>query len=683
MRQRVYFLDRNDKNPSDDVVFVAEPPNQRTAVYHIAGWQNPRASPESLQPSAVRQAGLAAEAVPLGEKLVISQVEYVDANRLFYDLFVVEDKGPPRRLTRGARLRDPAAHPDGKRIFAVRFTALGCSLVQVYVDSGKIETLFSFDRGTWVYTPAISPDGNFLAASVMVRGGSRQIIRFDIVTNEQGQLQRAKRKTSLTHQDMQHLDPAFTPDGKWLIYSSDQNGSFDLYAQHLATSVVVPITQTLGAATHPTVTPDGKAVVYIDLHKDGNDYFVTSLQLPDDDTLQERVFLKQFTQRPPPTVPPAASTNQAPLVDKAYNPFSTALPRRFLPVSQSDAVGGLELGAVVEGNDAADFFDYKLDAHFQTGLMRPYVNARGRWLYSPWPISGSLNWQTRYFGRETSEENESGYEQRQEITASVDVVAPFRFALFSHTFGAGLSRTWTFYETPLALHPQGPTLDLSGRGDLAALRLSWTYSDAKFFRDSAATETGQRFNVRLKFAHAWTLSDVEIAELSFDSRFFRPIPQLNGHSLMLQIAGAYAIGDRRQRANYRLGGFAARDLTLDVVNDSRFGLGYLRGYPSSVDIGDGYWLTTLEYRFPILDIEKGFELLPISFNRLVGALFVDAGDAFDGVPHARGVRIGVGAELRLLMTFGYYGRVWTRWGVAQGLLQRGIFQPYFLFGTPF
>jgi len=674
VRHPVQFVG-GDVDTGDHAVFVANPPNQQDALFHVQGWSDPSTSSSSMRPRPLRPVGVSAKASSAAGQLVVAQVEYIDPNRLSSDLFVVDDAGPKRRLTRGARLRDPAVHPDGKRVFAVQFAALHCALVEVDLDTGAQQVHRTFERGAWVYTPAVSPNGDTVVVSVLRRGGARQLMALHVPSNTW---------STWTTADAQHLDPTFTPDGRTLVYATSASGTFNIVAHNVVVddnghmrlgNDVVALTNTAGAATRPTVTPDGTAVVFVDVHAGGTDYFVTSMVHP------RRGQSTALAQAPPAsTAPPVLQPTKTVDADD-YNPLTTVWPRRFVPVLQSDVAGGLEFGVDVTGADAAEWMDYRLTAHFQTGLMRPYVNARFRWLYAPVPITASVNWTTQLVGRLV--DDGGAPETRQDIEGSLDVSLPLRWTRFSHSFGVGVTRGLRIDERTFNLHPQDPTPRWSQAGNISAVRVSWSYTDVQGSRDGAATEIGQRMNVRGRFAHPLTLAETEIAELSFDARFFRQVPGLVGHSVMLQVAGAYAIGDRTLRANYRVGGFTARDLTLDVANDTRLGLGYLRGYPANVDVGDGYWLTTVEWRLPVLDIETGFNTLPIAISRLTGAAFVDVGDAFDGVPHTRGVRFGAGVEGRLLLVLGYYGRVWVRAGIAQGLLHRGVLQPYALLGTPF
>jgi outer membrane protein assembly factor BamA len=79
----------------------------------------------------------------------------------------------------------------------------------------------------------------------------------------------------------------------------------------------------------------------------------------------------------------------------------------------------------------------------------------------------------------------------------------------------------------------------------------------------------------------------------------------------------------------------------------------LRGYRAESLFGNGFLLGNAELRFPISRPELGRTTWPIFLRRMTGALFLDAGDAFDlgGSPEVRShalaldtVRLGVGGR---------------------------------------
>ena len=95
----------------------------------------------------------------------------------------------------------------------------------------------------------------------------------------------------------------------------------------------------------------------------------------------------------------------------------------------------------------------------------------------------------------------------------------------------------------------------------------------------------------------------------------------------------------------------------------------LRGFYPASDSGEGYWLTSGEYRFPIATIDRGIGTLPAFARNLSGAVYVDAGDAFDGPADltAGSTLVGVGAELRALFVVGWGAGLYTRLGYGVGV----------------
>ncbi len=75
-------------------------------------------------------------------------------------------------------------------------------------------------------------------------------------------------------------DPDFSPDGRSLVYSSDQAGESDLWLRDLSTGVDRRVTALPGAQTAPRFSPDGRQVAYQDQNGVGS--------ILDLDTLQTR-----------------------------------------------------------------------------------------------------------------------------------------------------------------------------------------------------------------------------------------------------------------------------------------------------------------------------------------------------------------------------------------------------------
>jgi outer membrane protein assembly factor BamA len=108
----------------------------------------------------------------------------------------------------------------------------------------------------------------------------------------------------------------------------------------------------------------------------------------------------------------------------------------------------------------------------------------------------------------------------------------------------------------------------------------------------------------------------------------------------------------------------------------------LRGYPSVIVAGRSYALGNLEYRFPIVNIDRGPSTLPLFLNRVTGNVFLDYGSAFDLLDQAK-FKTGTGAELWFDMTLGYIAAFTFRIGYARGLSSGGIDKTYFVAAVPY
>lgn len=105
----------------------------------------------------------------------------------------------------------------------------------------------------------------------------------------------------------------------------------------------------------------------------------------------------------------------------------------------------------------------------------------------------------------------------------------------------------------------------------------------------------------------------------------------------------------------------------------------LRGYSSRSVTGKYVATGTVEYRAPIYNPLRGFGTLPFFFEKLHGALFVDAGRVWDDDNDfdSNDWRVGAGVEARLDLTLGYWAKLTPAVGFAHGFDQDGENQIYF------
>ncbi len=650
--------------PDGALYFSANPPNGVLGIYRIPGL--PHATPV-VEP-VVRTNSLGAVA-PLGAgTLVFNQLERVRNDRDFADLFIQRDGGAIWRLTHKGRLRDPRALTDG-RVVAERRTGTESAVVLIDPDTRRETVLASFQDGSVVYSPAPSPDGKKVVYAQLDLGGRRDLVEIDIAT---------RVRKPLTHDFADELTPRYSPDGRYVVFSSNRDGIFNIYALERATGRIGRLTDTVGAATSPVVTPDGRGLLYRDVHIGGDDIYATAFA-PRFDHATTQVALAPRPVPPPPEKDPLITDARE---AKLYNPLPSALPKTWTPVYAPSSGGGAMMGVSLVGEDAVGMFNYNLDALYDTDLESPDLSASLRWNNSIVPVRVSATARsTRTFVR--IEDDETPTQTTVALSAGADASLPIRRRLRTHNFTVGYRRTLHLRRETPSFSPDQAAPAWPVSQDIGWASVGWSYSDVQSDRDAPGSAGGQAISVTHRAANQFTLSTLEMYETSVTARAFRPVPGMSRHIVGVYLYGGYALGDRRRRTNYRLGGFAGRDFAADLLAQVRFGSGYLRGYPENHDVGDGYMLGSVEYRFPLLELERGFSALPLHFTRLTGVLFGDLGDAFDGVPVSSRFKASVGAEVQLSLLVGYYGYFLVRAGYARGLMTGGEHQPYFTLGVPY
>ena len=160
------------------------------------------------------------------------------------------------------------------------------------------------------------------------------------------------------------------------------------------------------------------------------------------------------------------------------------------------------------------------------------------------------------------------------------------------------------------------------------------------------------------------------------------MPWLKHHSVALHAGAGTSGGVFPGRGAFYVGSFVELPVVDTVRNILIQGGVTLRGYPSVIVAGRSYALGNLEYRFPIVNVDRGPSTLPLFLNRITGNVFLDYGSAFDLLDQAK-FKTGTGAELWFDMTLGYIAAFTFRIGYARGLSSGGIDKTYFVAAVPY
>jgi serine/threonine-protein kinase len=158
-----------------------------------------------------------------------------DAKRLAFgsgvpgaDVWVKDlEHDAPSRLTFVGSSAWPVWSPDGKGIFFASYSENGM-LYWIRSDgAGGPQALSDSVHNIRPYS--ISPNGKYLALEQSVPNGSQDIliaaIEGDAAHPKLGKLE------PFVSTPAQEMSPAFSPDGRWIAYSSNESGTFEVYVR--------------------------------------------------------------------------------------------------------------------------------------------------------------------------------------------------------------------------------------------------------------------------------------------------------------------------------------------------------------------------------------------------------------------------------------------------------------------
>ncbi|MBI3659118.1 PD40 domain-containing protein [Candidatus Acetothermia bacterium] len=562
---------------------------------------------------------------PKEEKIVYQKLEFNGPFYVWGDLYEYDlAKKKEQRLTYGQRAYFSQYSPDGQKLYFAKHIGRDGSTAIAMMDlaTKKIETVKEFpNNDILVYSFEVSPDGKQLALSAWRRGGFQDIY---LMPASGGDL------TSVTQDKDVDLDPTWSPDGAYVLFSSDRGGVSNLYAYKAADGTFAKVTNTLTGAYDPDVSPDGKQIVYTGYTGEGYDIFKMNL----DPSTWKSV---QFTKETIPAWDGYPKTNY-PI--HGYNPLLSLLPTFWVPIGDMNSIGFFTMGQDITGQHT-----YALIAGYDFKHKQPFYDLNYSNSMLPLNIDISVG--------------QSATSQHQGISVGV----PLKLGIVTTQFATiGYSKDHRVIEKPGKEKDETITETKDSETWLASYSYS-TITGADLFRDI--------LSVRLSGSMT-TIAGQEKPErkLTVDWRDTFKIPTLEVNIIAFKMAVGWSdvtTDMTKEKAAYYLGGSSGSFL--------------LRGFKQGSILGQYALASSLEYRFRLLDINKGVGTWPIFLDDLVARAFVDAGLAGDRLDLSQ-TKTSFGAELRLTTVLGYFNQTAFRLGIAQGLGEKAP-MAYFDIGTSF
>jgi hypothetical protein len=609
-----------------------------------------------------------------GRWLYFDQIEYAGSVAQYADLYALSlETGRTHRLSHGQRLTDPDVDRTGTRLAAVR-ARLGHKEVvlwrMVRAADEPPELLPTPERvvgtpGCEFATPRWSPDGRRVVAVRQCSGSLPAIV---LIGADDGAVHLVSSEPT-----ERAVTPAWMPDGRSVVFASDrQDRRFKLYrvdvarAGSAATPVPVLMLDTPGGVLWPDVSADGRTVTFTSMTGAGYDVFAAIL--PDLPPVPADSPPSGPGTRPPtvasedPVGMPSSdgSGSRGEPADGRYSPWRTLVPRAWTPVVTLDQ-SRVDIGASVGATDVLGYHAYALSISWRVSapttdfaFSRPPVNWQAAYAYDRWRASAfvSVSDVVDVIGVRDAATGlvRSTEEQTREVFAGV--LVPRRRVRVSQSWLVGADLNERRFP------------DASGLPDRRrnAVRAGWALNSAHVFGYSISPEEGARTVAALEQVSPALGADGRATSVTVDLRAY--LPGLREHHVLAcRGAAGVSSGDAAVRRAFSLG-----ETGLPAAG-FRFGqrtLGLLRGIGTDTMVGSAVAVANLDYRFPLLRVERGISTWPMFLRTLHGAVFTDigaAGPTLDGLPAPA---LSIGAEIASDLTLGYSwgltlvaGAAWT------------------------
>jgi dipeptidyl aminopeptidase/acylaminoacyl peptidase len=161
-------------------------------------------------------------AISPDEKRIAASI--ADSSTGLPNVWLLDTRGARTRLTAGGPATDsPVWSPDGSRVAYAKLEGGRATSVCVMPAAGGKEERVLFLEGRLSSPQAWSSDGRFLAVQSVAPGGKTKTDIWIVPMSEGG------KPYAFLATDADEQGPAFSPDVKWLSYSSDESGRPELY----------------------------------------------------------------------------------------------------------------------------------------------------------------------------------------------------------------------------------------------------------------------------------------------------------------------------------------------------------------------------------------------------------------------------------------------------------------------
>ncbi len=612
-------------------------------------------------------------------------------------------KSRPVVLIRGERESEfESFHLPSERI------AISCNGLLAFVTkSGETDVLHLYDVNrkkisenkrfkdiTRIGSVCFSSNGEEIAFSAASMEGYYDIYVYNLKSGKLRQL---------THGYYDDRDPAWSPDGKWMVFSSDRtvygdDGFYNLFLMNMQTGRIRYLTKGRESDFQPIWSPDGSELAYVSNKNGGQNIFIMPLDLS---IMPDSVVSYQITN----------------FITAAFNPDVTGSDTLGLIFSafenytfQIRTLDSLRQRV----SDAKEKFTFAV-TDYDSSWQQPGYVAKGAITGAPYIPKYSIDIAESQISTDPVFGTAGGAAMALSDMLGND---QYYFLLFNtaqaqdeilKSFNLAISKISMTHRMNYAYGVfsfAGPVYDLTDPDVYFYERsyggyFSLSYPLSRFRRIEATTSLSSTYkNLYYGIGEQTSLLFSNSVAYVEDNSLWGPTGPMDGHRMLASIAYTsdvkYGSEDyltlmldyrRYFRINQTVT-FATREALLMNLGlrSRRFFMGgswSLRGWPLWSIRGKKLWIASEELRFPVInELNIDFPFGGVLFTAIRGAAYFDAGAAWDNAYTSTLGDFGVG------LRFNLGGVLVLRWDMGKRIednfhkLEHGLFSQFF-FGWDF
>jgi hypothetical protein len=595
--------------------------------------------------------------------------------------------------------------PDGKKLAFIGTKNHNVNLYLYDLESRKM-TALTDDMFT-ESEPAWAPDSKTVYF-VSDRGdhldGNFRPDAFDLMRHDVEQIDvysihiETNKITRLTDSWDKKKSPVISPDGKKLIYISDKNGIYNIYARDLETGNERPLTNSINSIVQISMSQDGTKLVFSSQFYGGYDIFLMNNPLEqnlDIDELEPTIFIAQKLER-----------MKAPdsIVEAEIPDTLMVEEEEVIEIAESDTI---REPSIYGENIAIDFGSYVFGDHItrpvapdtelsEVFLVSGNVDDEGRFVpqdyrlnFSPdivianagystfWGVQGSTlmafsdmlgDHQIYFLTNLQIDLKNSDYGLAYfYLPGRIDwAFQAYHTARFLLQGDLAFNRYSLFrYRTYGASILMSRPIDRFRRFDIGLSWFNVSRENLDVFIDPLQRYTvlfpsvsyvhdnilwgflfprrGSRYNITIHGSPKVGENSFGFASVLGDYRTYTSLG--NDYTVALRFTGGASFGPNPQR--FMLGGvegwinrrFENNVIPIETAQDFAFLTPVLpmRGHNYNALYGTNYALMNFEMRYPLIRYFVGGPL-PLALQNIMGVMFLDVGSAWDDFSEWRGVR---------------------------------------------